>query len=148
MSGYTTSPPSSSRYSQPPSVPSPLSTSNHTPSASTSTLPLPSLSKRPLSSSHPNSLQQQLFGNQAPTQGQGGGIHDRPLNRTRGAEVGLGAFAFLLSEIVSYSQSRVDSVNDLEKRYVEPVLPTYTRVLTISMLTGCRVWAMKQVYGY
>jgi hypothetical protein len=46
----------------------------------------------------------------------GNNVIDHPLNRTRGAEVGLGAWAFMFAEIVSYSQSRVDSVADLEKR--------------------------------
>lgn len=43
-------------------------------------------------------------------------ILERPLNRTRTQEVSLAAWAFMLAEIISYSQSRVDSVNDLEKR--------------------------------
>ncbi|BEI85842.1 hypothetical protein CcaverHIS002_0601290 [Cutaneotrichosporon cavernicola] len=43
-------------------------------------------------------------------------ILERPLNRTRTSEVSLAAWAFMLAEIISYSQSRVDSVNDLEKR--------------------------------
>lgn len=43
-------------------------------------------------------------------------ILDRPLNRTKGQEVSLSACAFLLAEAISYSQSRVDSVNDLERR--------------------------------
>ena len=72
---------------------------------------------RVASFSQSQSLQQQLFGGQP--SGISGGILDRPLNRTRGAEVSLNAFAFLLSEIVSYSQSRVDSVTDLERRRVE-----------------------------
>jgi hypothetical protein len=46
------------------------------------------------------------------------GILDRPLNKGKGAEVSLSAFAFLLAEVVSYSQSRVDSVTDLERRCV------------------------------
>lgn len=47
-----------------------------------------------------------------------GGTHilDRNVNRTRGAEVSMGAWAFLFGEIVSYSQGRVDSVTDLEGR--------------------------------
>lgn len=67
-----------------------------------------------------SSLQQQLFGGGAAnTAGQGpASILDRPLNRAKGAEVSLGAFAFLFSEIVAYSQSRVDSVTDLERRSV------------------------------
>lgn len=54
-------------------------------------------------------------------QGHAGGernILDRSLNRSKGVEVGLAAWAFLFSEIVAYSQSRVDSVADLEKRWV------------------------------
>jgi hypothetical protein len=43
-------------------------------------------------------------------------IMDRPVNRMRGAEVGMAAWAFLYSGIVAYSQSRVDSVVELEKR--------------------------------
>ncbi len=43
-------------------------------------------------------------------------ILERPLNRTRASEVSLAAWAVMLAEIISYSQSRVDSVNDLEKR--------------------------------
>ena len=45
-------------------------------------------------------------------------ILDRPINKSRGVEVGLPAWAFLFSEVVSYSQTRVDSVADLEKRRV------------------------------
>lgn len=44
-------------------------------------------------------------------------IVDRPVNRMRGAEVGMAAWAFLYSGIVAYSQSRVDSVVELEKRW-------------------------------
>ena len=104
------------------------------PTSSTSRFSLPSLSTTPTSMTstsvpkrdsrvpsqpHPPSLQQQLFG--ASTR-EPPGILDRPLNKTRGAEVSLGAFAFLLAEVVSYSQSRVDSVTDLERRWVIPPL--------------------------
>jgi hypothetical protein len=34
----------------------------------------------------------------------------------------MGAWAFLFGEIVSYSQSRVDSVTDLEKRSVHSTM--------------------------
>jgi hypothetical protein len=44
------------------------------------------------------------------------------LNKSKGQEVGMGAWAFLFAEIVSYSQSRVDSVTDLEKRCVASTL--------------------------
>lgn len=83
----------------------------------------PPLSKRDSLTNHPrvpsappgsSSLHQQLFQQRSTADG----ILDRPLNRTKGAEVGMGAWAFLFAEIVSYSQSRSDSVDDLEKRYV------------------------------
>jgi hypothetical protein len=62
-----------------------------------------------------SSLHNQLFQQQQQQQLQST-ILDRPLNRSKGGEVGMGAWAFLFGEIVSYSQSRVDSVTDLEKR--------------------------------
>ncbi|KAH9982164.1 NO signaling/Golgi transport ligand-binding domain-containing protein [Lactifluus volemus] len=43
-------------------------------------------------------------------------IYDRPLNKTRNAEVSASAFAFLFSEIVQYMQKRVSGINDLERR--------------------------------
>ena len=43
-------------------------------------------------------------------------IYDRNLNKTRVAEVSLSAYAFLFSEIVQYTQKRVNGINDLEKR--------------------------------
>ncbi|ORY33720.1 ER to Golgi transport-related protein, partial [Naematelia encephala] len=77
----------------------------------------------------PSSLQQQLFSNSTH-----GGILDRPLNRTRGAEVALGAFAFLLSEVVAYSQSRVDSVTDLERRLSALGYEAGLRILNLILL--------------
>lgn len=56
--------------------------------------------------------------NAATPGGAGSNILDRPLNRTRGAEVAQGSWAFMFAEIVAYSQSRVDSVADLEQRWV------------------------------
>lgn len=125
---------SSAQYTSPPgSAPisarhtassTPYTSHTHTPAASTSTgvSTVPSfLSKRdsfrpPSGPSYPSSLQQQLFGPPSTAPSQHVSILDRPLNKTRGAEVALPAFAFLLSEMVSYSQSRVDSVTDLERR--------------------------------
>jgi hypothetical protein len=46
-------------------------------------------------------------------------IYDRPLNKTRTAEVSASAFAFLFSETVQYMQKRVSGINDLERRYVQ-----------------------------
>ncbi|RKP01544.1 hypothetical protein CXG81DRAFT_29722 [Caulochytrium protostelioides] len=44
---------------------------------------------------------------------------DRPLNKTKGAEVSLSAFAFLYSEMLQYSQRRVSGIQDLEKRLAD-----------------------------
>ncbi|KAH9920274.1 NO signaling/Golgi transport ligand-binding domain-containing protein [Fomitopsis serialis] len=43
-------------------------------------------------------------------------IYDRPLNKTRAGEVSASAFAFLFSEVVQYTQKRVNGINDLERR--------------------------------
>jgi hypothetical protein len=45
-------------------------------------------------------------------------IYERPLNKTRTAEVSAPAFAFLFSEVVQYMQKRVSGINDLERRQV------------------------------
>nr|KAJ3405364.1 TRAPP subunit trs31 [Polyrhizophydium stewartii] len=45
-------------------------------------------------------------------------ILDRNLNKTRGSEVSLSAFAFLFSEMLQYSQKRVSGIQDLEKKRV------------------------------
>lgn len=45
-------------------------------------------------------------------------IFDRPLAKTRTAEVSAAAFAFLFSEVVQYAHKRVSGINDLERRYV------------------------------
>lgn len=56
-------------------------------------------------------------GNSSGTSGNGSrlGILDRPLPKTKG-EVSLSSFAFLFSEIVQYTQNRVTSVADLERK--------------------------------
>ena len=51
-------------------------------------------------------------------------IYDRPLNKTRTAEVSASAFAFLFSETVQYMQKRVSGINDLERRYVQTITLT------------------------
>ena len=43
-------------------------------------------------------------------------ILDRNLGKTRGAEVSFGAWAFLFSEIVQYTQRRVSGISDFEAR--------------------------------
>jgi trafficking protein particle complex subunit 5 len=42
-------------------------------------------------------------------------------------DVSLSAFAFLLSELVQYSQARVQSISDLEQRYAKTKNKTKTR---------------------
>lgn len=49
-------------------------------------------------------------------------IYDRNLNKTRAAEVSLSAYAFLFSEMIQYTQKRVNGINDLEKRYLMALL--------------------------
>ena len=51
-------------------------------------------------------------------------IYDRPLNKTRTAEVSASAFAFLFSEVVQYMQKRVSGINDLERRYAPTIALT------------------------
>eukprot|EP00842_Homolaphlyctis_polyrhiza_P003972 jgi/Hompol1/4576/HPOL_003721-RA len=43
-------------------------------------------------------------------------ILERNLNKTKGAEVSLSAFAFLFSEMLQYAQKRVNGIQDLEKK--------------------------------
>ncbi|ORX39782.1 ER to Golgi transport-related protein [Kockovaella imperatae] len=93
-------------------------------------------------SSHVPSLQQQLFkGTSIPTPS--AGILDRSLNRTKGAEVALNAFAFMLSEIVSYSQTRSDSVLDLEKRLSSLGYEAGTRILSLILLRNTQAAGVK-----
>ena len=54
-------------------------------------------------------------------------IYDRPLNKTRTAEVSASAFAFLFSETVQYMQKRVSGIDDLERRYAQTI--TLTQVI-------------------
>ncbi|GAA5992458.1 hypothetical protein JCM5350_001600 [Sporobolomyces pararoseus] len=58
------------------------------------------------------------------TTGGGGGtgkrretlIYERPLTRSRGTEVSLGAWNFLFGEIVQYTQRQVSGISEFEKR--------------------------------
>ncbi|ODO03364.1 BET3 family protein [Cryptococcus wingfieldii CBS 7118] len=109
----------SSRFSLS-SLPSPspsLYSHSHSPSAST--LAAANQNRRESArASQPSSLQQQLFGSSTPAPLGPQNIQDRPLGKSKLAEVGLGAWSFLFAEVVAYSQSRVDSVSDLEARCV------------------------------
>ena len=51
-------------------------------------------------------------------------IYDRPLNKTRTAEVSASSFAFLFSEVVQYMQKRVSGIDDLERRYAQTITLT------------------------
>ncbi|GMK56016.1 hypothetical protein CspeluHIS016_0210720 [Cutaneotrichosporon spelunceum] len=70
-------------------------------------------------------------------------ILERPLNRTRASEVALAAWAFMLAEIISYSQSRVDSVNDLEKRLSALGYEAGQRILSLLLLRQAQASHMK-----
>ncbi|TFK30684.1 transporter particle subunit trs31 [Coprinopsis marcescibilis] len=99
-------------YSQPHPRLSVLSNSSHSsaehlsPTASSTRFSLPTAP----------SIHSQLSTQKVPLNRPGPSIYDRPLNKSRGAEVSVSAFAFLLSEIVQYTQKRVNGINDLERR--------------------------------
>ncbi|KAF9089561.1 TRAPP subunit trs31 [Mortierella sp. GBA35] len=46
-------------------------------------------------------------------------ILERHLNKTRGTEVSVNAFAFLFSEMLQYTQKRVNGIQDLERKLNE-----------------------------
>jgi hypothetical protein len=50
-------------------------------------------------------------------------VYHRPLNRSKTQELSQASFAYLFGEMVSYAQKRVTGIQDLEKRFVLPVLP-------------------------
>ncbi|KAF9015405.1 TRAPP complex subunit trs31 [Cyathus striatus] len=58
-------------------------------------------------------------------------IYDRNLNKTRIVEVSASAYAFLFSELVQYTQSRVSGINDLERRLNTLGYRVGTRVLEL-----------------
>ncbi|KAI0286698.1 TRAPP complex subunit trs31 [Russula aff. rugulosa BPL654] len=58
-------------------------------------------------------------------------IYDRPLNKTRTAEVSASTFAFLFSEIVQYMQKRVSGIDGLERRLNTLGYRIGTRVLEL-----------------
>ena len=61
-------------------------------------------------------------------------IYDRPLNKTRTAEVSASTFAFLFSEIVQYMQKRVSGIDGLERRYVQTISLTPIRLTIFQSL--------------
>ncbi|CAO3566581.1 unnamed protein product [Mortierella alpina] len=55
-----------------------------------------------------------IYGKRATTN-----ILERHLNKTRGTEVSVNAFAFLFSEMLQYTQKRVNGIQDLERKLNE-----------------------------
>ncbi|KAJ9107456.1 hypothetical protein QFC21_000909 [Naganishia friedmannii] len=70
-------------------------------------------------------------------------IVDRPVNRMRGAEVGMGAWAFLYSAIVAHSQSRVESIVDLEKRLASLGREAGQRIIALQLLRNAQTANLK-----
>ncbi|KAH8090695.1 NO signaling/Golgi transport ligand-binding domain-containing protein [Filobasidium floriforme] len=125
---------SSSRYSLPASAPSPPPNANQTKrSSSYLSTGFTNLSISGIGSSSSNN-------DLASPAGRGGemNILDRPINKSRGFEVGLPAWAFLFSEIVSYSQTRVDSVADLEKRLSTLGREAGIRIISLHLLRAAQ----------
>ncbi|RHZ56090.1 hypothetical protein Glove_406g58 [Diversispora epigaea] len=58
-------------------------------------------------------------------------ILDRILNKTKGTEVGLSAFAFLFSEMLQYAQKRVHGIQDLERKLNDFGYRVGTRLLEL-----------------
>ncbi|KAI8096872.1 NO signaling/Golgi transport ligand-binding domain-containing protein [Halteromyces radiatus] len=58
-------------------------------------------------------------------------ILDRNLNKTRGAEVSLSAQSFLFSEMLQYTQKRVNGIQDLERKLNEFGYRVGTRMLEL-----------------
>ncbi|KAL7409240.1 NO signaling/Golgi transport ligand-binding domain-containing protein [Mrakia frigida] len=70
-------------------------------------------------------------------QGQAGGqgsILERPYNKTLRSEVSLSAYAFMISEVISYCQSRVDSISELEARLSSLGHHVGIRILSLLLL--------------
>ncbi|KAF9424457.1 TRAPP subunit trs31 [Podila epigama] len=58
-------------------------------------------------------------------------ILERNLNKSRGAEISLNAFAFMFSEMLQYTQKRVHGIQDLERKLNELGYRVGTRVLDL-----------------
>lgn len=70
-------------------------------------------------------------------------IIDRPLNRMRGAEIGMAAWAFLYSGIIAYSQNRVESVVELENRLASIGREAGKRIIALQMLRNAQTANLK-----
>ncbi|KAL7419083.1 Trafficking protein particle complex subunit 31 [Cryptotrichosporon argae] len=122
-------------------------TSFHSPSAASSTSTLPKRDTYRVSAV-PLGLQQAVYGSLPALSTPGPAapppnILDRPLNRAKGAEVSMAAWAFLIAEIIAYSQSRVDSVADLEKRLTSLGYEAGQRILSLLLLRNAQAANMK-----
>ncbi|WWC69561.1 uncharacterized protein I206_103503 [Kwoniella pini CBS 10737] len=161
--GYSTTPPTSSSRFSLQSITSSSSSSNTTtntpnpPSLYSTTNQNPSSNRRESARSNiipsgqgNSSLQQQIFGSnnnliiqQQQQQQQYVNILDRPLNKSKNSEIALSSWAFMFSEIISYSQSRVDSVTDLEKRLSSLGYQVGQRILSLILLRNTQTLNLK-----
>ncbi|GAA5897384.1 TRAPP subunit TRS31 [Sporobolomyces salmoneus] len=85
------------------------SSSTRPSSTAPSSYPIPSSSSGVSSSTTPATTRTE----------RGGGsslIYDRPVTRSRGSEVSLGAWNYLFGEIVQYTQKQVSGISEFEKR--------------------------------
>lgn len=113
-----------------------------TPSNSASPATPPSSSKRQ-SSYLSSQLTNLSLGSAPPPPPPNTSIVDRPVNRMRGAEVGMAAWAFLYSGIIAYSQNRVDSVVELEKRLGSLGREAGKRIIAVQMLRNAQTANLK-----
>ncbi|KAJ1654469.1 Trafficking protein particle complex subunit 31 [Dispira simplex] len=60
-------------------------------------------------------------------------ILDRSLNKTRNSEVGQGAFGFLFSEIIQYTQGRVEGIQGFEQKLSDLGFGVGVRMLELTM---------------
>jgi hypothetical protein len=81
-------------------------------------------------------------------------LMDKPLSKGK-AEVSLSAFAYLFSELVQYSQTRVNQLQDLENRCVSDCSLFFSLYLArkmsdcliISNLSFCNVFCATYIEG-
>ncbi|KAK6902831.1 hypothetical protein I203_108091 [Kwoniella mangroviensis CBS 8507] len=136
--GYSTTPPAgSSRFSST----SLYSTSQNPSSSTINNNPNPNRRESARSSIVP--IQQQLFGGSTVQQQGNVNILDRSLNKTKNAEIALSTWAFLFAEVISYSQSRSDSIADLEKRLSTLGYDVGQRILSLLLLRSTQTSNLK-----
>ncbi|WVW83225.1 hypothetical protein I302_105243 [Kwoniella bestiolae CBS 10118] len=137
--GYSTTPPAgSSRFSLASSSTSLYSTSQNPSSSTINNNP----NRRESARSSIVPIQQQLFGGTAQPQGNVN-ILDRSINKTKGSEMALSAWAFIFAEVIAYSQSRSDSIADLEKRLSTLGYEVGQRILSLVLLRNTQASNLK-----